>query len=1299
MSVEIEGVKGYEYQYLATLYISLLYIEKDAVKIYVEDTEDAKILFNDGNVQKEIYLQSKKHNSNISFDNICLWLGHFGKRQTQDFLLSKIAKEECYAVFFSNGRCEDKVSLFLHDRNFESGNNGNFNNQYIEDFKHVFFNQQKANTQLDLKRKKCTINFFHTYTNEQIKSLLKKVSIVEQFTYEELLKQIGYLLNTHFVVRAKSIDYVIKLLDKCIRDGRDSSKDIVADIKIILNNYSQKILPDDFDYVEFPNQKEYEAILAEKNVLLLTGVPFSGKTSIAKFIAQKYAQNGYEIKQTSELDGDDGAFFFFNSYVDDKRLLLLEDPFGSIQLKPDKFECIQKIQKLIIEKTSFERKIIITTRKDILLSAFDVLKLDMCVLDGNNWHDLTLKDSNFAWNYWCRLYGNDSTSLRCFQRIENYIREEDAGIFLEIGEISYLKKHYLSLDILEKEDVKKILIDVHISSKSIMNKIKMEGADSIRAFISLGICCNTIRSVILDDLAYVLSDAEEKPAFIKRGKNIGVSFSFGKMDKEEPSFPQYDKKYKIDSSTLKILQQFEKRGYIFRNRISNAIYFAHPIFYYASILLLFDEIETQWEHDEIIMIGRHAISALSKNVNLCVLDILWYCIQNNSYLEDTAIELILESLNSVFPATKDKSVVLLEKLFDRISCEQQDILVNAIKNYEFDKYLLWHNNEPFINPCSEREMCWNFSSLLGVESSISLAEVKKIKNKQDISPKQVYDLLHSNLADDLSFDFLNIVMTYDESMIRERAIYLIFKNYGKTLNYVKKYLTDFDNCNVIFALFRGAIESWFKYSKQNQELIINYFLLQLQRVSVTIMAKNFLETFGDDYHENSLNWDLYNEEQTSKLWEVWCTIFSEFFLRIPPKYLRMDEAHMENTMNQAVKYVKDSRTLLSLFSSWNTWLIHSRCPTDYGLCVMEKILRYIPPNMQEREKLFCEMLTAQNTSIITSHIKHIIDNWEYTTKLEQQKTIDLFLTDRKDLIWIKAVALTRKYVPEKILYCIFKDNLFNKPIDELVKTLRETNLLENCLNVHCGYPQPLWWNGYHHSYYQRWDNVMCEVLKTNVLDKSFDISLREFIDCEYNHEQRFSKMREQIWQMILSDEKKRENTLAALIKVSATQVQTNKELWKKYLDACNPQEKSIAYQKIADFIEPLEYYQNGDAGILELFEKDIIFDHIYPLLKADTIILSICELTKQLQNKPDWIIEETEEKTCDFFETSITTMYDKYPPHMQLTNVIVKSVMKKINLNSEQLNKILEERRRTLIDIAHSKSESLDDQYDLNNWL
>ncbi len=29
MSVETEGIKGYEYQYLATLYFSLMHLEKD----------------------------------------------------------------------------------------------------------------------------------------------------------------------------------------------------------------------------------------------------------------------------------------------------------------------------------------------------------------------------------------------------------------------------------------------------------------------------------------------------------------------------------------------------------------------------------------------------------------------------------------------------------------------------------------------------------------------------------------------------------------------------------------------------------------------------------------------------------------------------------------------------------------------------------------------------------------------------------------------------------------------------------------------------------------------------------------------------------------------------------------------------------------------------------------------------------------------------------------------------------------------------------------------------------------------
>lgn len=446
MSVEIEGVKGYEYQYLATIYNSLLYIKKESVEIFVEDTEDAKIIFEENAIQKTIYLQSKKHSTTISYKEVCLWLGHFGDRQSENFLLSRVAKKNHYAVFFSEGRCEDKASKFIKYEDFEFGNENIFNNQYAEDTRDLLLNQYGKDTILSAKRKKCISDFFLAHSNLQIQDVLKRVSILEQMSFEELLKQLGEILNKEFVVRSASIDYVIELLDKCVRSGRDTGKDIVLDMREILNKYSQKILPDSVDYIEIPDQKKYESILHENDILLLTGVPFSGKTSLAKALAQAYAQKGYEVKQTSEFDGDNGALSFLNSYTDDKRMLLLEDPFGTVQVKPDKVECVQKIQKLIMEKTAFNRKVIITTRIDILLTVFDTLKLDDCCMGNNFWWDQTIKNSSFACGFWKKLYGNDTESLDYFEKIKSWIEVKEAGVFLEIGEISHLKRLYPSIN-------------------------------------------------------------------------------------------------------------------------------------------------------------------------------------------------------------------------------------------------------------------------------------------------------------------------------------------------------------------------------------------------------------------------------------------------------------------------------------------------------------------------------------------------------------------------------------------------------------------------------------------------------------------------------------------------------------------------------------------------------------------------------------------------------------------------------------------------------------------------------------
>lgn len=350
MSVEIEGVKGYEYQYLATIYFSLLYIKKESVEIYVEDTEDARIVFGEDTAKQELFIQVKKHDGSITFHDVCSWMGHFGERQSKKFLLSQIAIKNRFAVFFSNGRCEDKTSKFINQDCFELGNKGKFNNQFLEDVKSLLLIQYSTDTTLNAERNGCITEFFQHYSNSEIKTFLKKISLMEQISLEILLNRIAEVLNTKFIIRSSAVDYVIKLLDECVRKGRDNRNDIAPIIRDILIKFSQRILPDSMNYIDVPNQKMYESILEEKNVLLLTGVPFSGKTSLAKAIAQHFAQQGYEVKQTSEFDGDDGALAFLNNYTDDKRLLLLEDPFGSVQLRNDKVECAEKMRKLIMER-------------------------------------------------------------------------------------------------------------------------------------------------------------------------------------------------------------------------------------------------------------------------------------------------------------------------------------------------------------------------------------------------------------------------------------------------------------------------------------------------------------------------------------------------------------------------------------------------------------------------------------------------------------------------------------------------------------------------------------------------------------------------------------------------------------------------------------------------------------------------------------------------------------------------------------------------------------------------------------
>lgn len=1321
MSVEIQGIKGYEYQYLVTIYVALQYLERNAVSVYVETEEDAKIIYTNNKVREDLYIQVKHHNKAITFEELCTWLGHFGERQALNFLLKNIQTEGKHVLFVTTGRCEDRLLPYLNQKYFDTSN---FQKSAIDveqtSMAHKrqltikkqdatemkkFLTAQPANTKLEKKRLATLQDFFDKITDSQLKIVLEKVNIAELQSYEKISALTASLLNTHYAIKSSDISHVIELLEQCVRLGRDSRCDIATDMQKILRDYTQRLLPRDLEYLVLPQQHMYEELLESQNVLLFTGLPFCGKTIAAQAIAQKFATKGFEIYPTDDINE---GMAFLNNYTDSPKMLLLEDPFGSMQASENRTEQVRKLRRLVLEKSSASNKLIVTTRKDILFTAFDKKELAECTIENCMWNDLTMCDIEFAQKTWCSVYGNSKESIQCFSKIADYIHQKEQGVFLEIGEIYNLKRSFPQAQELSPQSNENILRHARISSADVVDKLRHEGSDIIRIFLALGFACNTIRKTSYRELAYILSDTNEQPAllcFSQKSQNVRMTLG-GKRKQKTVKYSDYSQAYHLSNDENHILIQLEQYGYIFIDRHAKEIRFLHPVFCYAAKLLLLKELRNALDCKDYVLTGRRAIGAIDKNVNLCALEFLYACAEENNAYREEMRSVIFEALKSKYPAVRDRAILLLETGFSKLQTEQQTQLLDAVKNSEFDRYLLWEDGELMVYP--EENIEPDFEDIFSncQESSLTLEAIHTVKTKATISPKQMLDILQSKLQEKLPLKFLNIALDYDESIIREKAIHLIFQNYAGQLE-LNNYINELDNFNVICQMFQGALQSWPTYSEDDRQKLLSYFTAQLGRVSVSMQSKDFLENFMDEYYPKGLSWKCFTENDKTLMWETWCVVFTEFLRQFQVDFLSMHQPHMEACMRKMVNYVKNPELLKPLFYAWNGWLARVSCPDDYGMCLAENVLLYLPPD-SDRFQLLFQMLQADGTSLLTSHLRHIADCWKLLTNQEREAVKHLLTTPREDLQWLKAVVLTREQIPEELQILILNGKSTNST-SEWLSALCAEGLLEPCLNIYCGYPQPLWWNGYHHAAKKMWSGLIVEELKTdsNTQDRPFQIALREFIQWEYDGDPLFEPYSEKLWEQLLTNIQKRNAVFEQLLRTTVTTNQTNKSIWNKYFNCCDDTERVQSCEKIANVIEAVEYYQDN-CGCLDLFGGDIVEKYLYPLLPTDEKLKNWCFTIKemlQISNIPleqsFFKIEGMEElpaKLAYMFETIVLHEYCENPPRMKLTTILVRSVMQDAGWTSNELNKQLEIHRRTLLECARRQAKKFEDAYPLKKW-
>lgn len=1314
MSVEIVGAQGFDYQYTVTLYMILKYLEMDHFEVLVENEsfEDAKLSYQLEDKTYHIELQVKKKASEIAYDEFATWLAHFQKSKSDCFILDRIQQSDTnYLVFVTNNRCTDNVSKFVGKENEIKENKICFSAEMLKDLKLRMLKGIDNKNELGRKRKEHIEQYFNQKKNE-LNKVLGRVYIIER--KDQIEREICIILKEQYQIPKMICRDVMNQMLDVVRQGRDSGEDITALIREILKNKRfSRVLPEDKSFYKRDSIDILKSELLQKNLLLLTGVPFSGKTYIAKTIAQELQDNGYYVKLTDNIIEDQEAYYFLMSPENDSRLLLIEDPFGHIGKSENYIQIRDKIEGLIRDRLSINRKVIITSRLDILLDVFQKKQIEECKIQGNGWINTSISSKEEAEKIWLRFYGESDESLQVFERLKRSFDHHDETVFLEIGEMRHLLLSVQNINVLTHMSTDEIIKQARISSEEVCRKIKSYGETYKDIFILLGCFCNTVRSVSVKDLAYILCSNEESVS-IRQKMEEEVTVSIGDRQKNShihQEFPVYAQMPKLDEDIISILRVLCEKRYIYKERITNEIYFLHPIYTYASKLLLQEEIEDDWDIEKYIKYMRRAIGSLSSNAAFCSL-----CQLGQEFdREQMIIDRIVEGSRSIFPAIRDVSILYLDQNFDNLNEQvQKDFMKNIRNGRTADKYMQWNGNECWYQMDGKHYFdFFNMDDFWGKDINFTLEEIEeRVRKKENFSKKEIYDILSSSLADNLSREFLEYTLLSDEAVIRSRAIFYLFKNYAAKLDFEKtEYLQRFENYNVVYGMLKGMFSSVNDFSEENVKKLIIYFQKQFERKSVSMYVEDLFDKFGDEYDSKAIDWGKYAEAERLRIWKIWAALFSKWLVCFPAKFMGMNEPHMSLNIDRSLKYLNNQKEVVDVANAWIQW-IHNyskyHSVNDYGMSVLDYLITGTKNSACLRKGMIKKELKVNSTSLVTAHISHIVDLWDMLTD-EERKDICEYLKNemRGDMKWIQAVALTRKNVTKDIQIAITGNVFLDKEPKKIIDTLNKKNILTECLHIFCGFPQPLWFNGYHHSgKYSLWDGVMMEVLKKDIVDENYNISLREMIDELYNNNDHRFVNGYDVYKEMLSDEEKRKQIFERLAYTSVTQNQDNKKMWDELLQACSEEEKKQYFLIISNFIEMVEYENMGYNGLLCEYELKDIVHYILPCFSSDQSIYKLSDaMLLMYRNIQEMEVDESK-KVKQLYETMVQENYKNDPPRLLFTNKIVNYTCKEMGGVSDVMQKVLEKNKKDFWDRYERVKETFEsncplkirEEYRLENW-
>ncbi|WP_408891523.1 hypothetical protein ACJ2CR_18870 [Myxococcus faecalis] len=1204
MSIPITSTPAYTYQYEADVWFFLLHAEEPALALVNEPRggEDAEATFPTKSWRVEI--QSKSQRGDLDLPLLLEWLWKFPDREASNSLLERLlSNPQSSALFVAGGRCTDSIRRLVSDGTNtvgerDSGLERTDANEFLG--KVVDVTGLPAGTELEKKRL-AHRSALRLNINDVFR-LTRRIHIFEEVTRERIQAECRQLLVLYRVPASQS-DHVFRQMVDYVRDKVPDRDDVAPGLrKILFESARSRVFNDDAEHIERPEERALLDRLRDKRVLLLTGPSRCGKTFLAKWLAQAQQNQGFEVRRGEPQE----AIRFLLLAGEYDRLFIIEGAFEQAAKSGTVHQTWEAVEQVIRELPE-HCLLIVTASKESLRDLLDVDGIPT-PMEGFPWVDLTVRDPALAVRIWQKHAELAGLSEVERARYSEHLRALAPDFLVQPGQLRHLARNFPTGET-RLEDLDSI---ARVNAIALATEVRSMQAMA-RLVRALGISTTAMRPIHLDDLAFLMTDREDRPGLDK--SNVGGLVS----GESAPPFPVYSPPPRLPEQYSDLLDDLERRGWIRRD--GDLLLFAHPDYEEAARILL--AALPQGQRRDLWSMLERATAGLGVNAAPAAARGLARLFEKYTSEDDRQrlLRIGLDALHSIFPAVSDEALLFLLVHHSRLDKSDQTMVWSWLANGgRSDALVSFHGGQAWFPPQSS----WDelFRDQLHAGDARSPTELN--------TPEKVWRALQGSTT----LAVVEHALRFPEVFIRAKAAKRYMSLASQESEKAWRAILG-DHPLVLAAAFKGAIRSWPSYSPELRQ----FFLEGLTRATSVPTGAAALsgKMWGFD---SECEWG--SAEELGERWRLWGELLPTFLDAAPPLRWTLREDTLYGLFHSARSYLsQDSQRAICW--AWLRWVkrgLRDTLPEGDTLAVADFLLKVVPTDSTERASLLSELLQHEDTGFTVVNVRAFIAHWDNLLPVERDAVLALVTGARRDRQWIRAVALTSPFVPPSLVeaICGRADGLDLTPA-ELEKVV-SPELFVRCLEVSFGSRHPLWWLGMQGSIHSAWRAAAVHV-RSLPMHAAFESAWR----AAYSVGDEGPEAHLHQWQSLCAGTKPEdlEPLFEVLMRLTVTSNTDVHEHWSALWRRGSPEQQVIWSGRLAEKVEEL----CRSRSLPELFEDDLIFSMVLAWVYPDSsFFVAMVETQKSAE---DFIKLVTE-----FYSSPETT------PRLIWTHDLVLNRLKKV---------------------------------------